>query len=140
VHELSICQSLLAQVTDIAASRGASVVARITVELGPLCGVEPALLASAFEVARAGSCAEGAELHIEIIDVSARCAMCGATTRVQPNRLVCGECGDYRMHLVSGDEMRLRGVELRLPQTPSVLTDQASLPETRLCANPAAVL
>ena len=38
---------------------------RIVLEVGPLSGVEPALLARAFEVARAGSCAAGAALSIE---------------------------------------------------------------------------
>jgi hydrogenase nickel incorporation protein HypA/HybF len=116
VHELSICQNLLVQVADIAAARGASSVARITLELGPLCGVEPTLLARAFEIARAGSCAAGAELSIEIVGVSVRCVLCGAETQVIPNRMLCGACGGYRTELISGDEMRLRGVELRLPE------------------------
>ena len=139
MHELSICQNLLAQVAEIAGRRGAIAVARITVELGPLCGTEPTLLLSAFEVARAGSCAAGAALHIEITAVSARCTTCGTTTQVEPNRIVCGDCGGYRMQLISGDELRLRGVELRLPETHAVLTAQASVSETRLCANPAVV-
>jgi hydrogenase nickel incorporation protein HypA/HybF len=122
VHELSICQNLLAQVADIAAGVGASSVTRITLELGPLCGVEPTLLASAFEIACSGSCAAGAELHIEITEVSVRCALCGVETQVQPNRMVCGDCGGYRTQLVSGDEMRLRGVELRVPENPSSLS------------------
>jgi hydrogenase nickel incorporation protein HypA/HybF len=116
VHELSICQNLLVQVADIAAARGASSVARITLELGPLCGVEPTLLARAFEIARAGSCAAGAELSIEIVGVSVRCVLCGAETQVIHNRMLCGACGGYRTELISGDEMRLRGVELRLPE------------------------
>jgi hydrogenase nickel incorporation protein HypA/HybF len=122
VHELSICQNLLAQVAEIAASRGASSVVRITVELGPLCGVEPASLASAFQIARAGSCAAGAELQLEIIDASVRCVLCGAETQVPPNRLVCGACGGYQTQLISGDEMRLRSVELHLPAPLSLLT------------------
>ena len=116
MHELSICQNLLVQVADIAAARGASSVARITLELGPLCGVEPTLLARAFEIARAGSCAAGAELSIEIVGVSVRCVLCGAETQVIHNRMLCGACGGYRTELISGDEMRLRAVELQLPE------------------------
>jgi Zn finger protein HypA/HybF involved in hydrogenase expression len=36
--------------------------------------------------------------------------------------MVCGDCGGYRTQLVSGDEMRLRGVELRVPENPSSLS------------------
>jgi hydrogenase nickel incorporation protein HypA/HybF len=115
VHELSVCQHLLAQVADIAAVRGASTVRSITVELGPLCGVEPALLERAFQLARAGSCAAAAELEVQLTGIVVCCTLCGAETAAQPSRLVCGECGGYRTRLVSGDEMRLRAVELLLP-------------------------
>ena len=43
MHELSICSALLDQVSDLAGRRGASAVQRITIEVGPLSGVEPAL-------------------------------------------------------------------------------------------------
>lgn len=122
MHELSVCQNLLVQVADIAAARGASSVARITLEVGPLCGVEPTLLARAFEFARAGSCAAGAELNIEIVGVSVRCMLCGAETQVMPNRMLCGACGGYHTELISGDELRLRGVELRLPEPLSLVS------------------
>jgi hydrogenase nickel incorporation protein HypA/HybF len=115
VHELSVCQHLLAQVADIATIQGASTVRRITVELGPLCGVEPSLLERAFQLARAGSCAADAELEIQLTGVLVCCALCGAQTPARPNRLVCGGCGGHRTRLVSGDEMRLRAVELLMP-------------------------
>lgn len=112
MHELSVCQALLAQVTEIAMGRGASSVARINVEVGPLCGVEPALLASAFAVVRAGSCAAHATLSIAITAITISCLSCGAESRTRPNRLVCAECGGYRTRVVAGDELRLRRVEL----------------------------
>ena len=36
----------------------------------------------------------------------------GAETPAEPNKLVCGECGDWHTQLVSGDEMLLDSVEL----------------------------
>jgi hydrogenase nickel incorporation protein HypA/HybF len=116
VHELSICQALLAQVTEIAADRGASVVERIVVEVGPLSGVEPALLARAFTVARAASCAADAVLTIETTPVTVGCMACGAHSQTAPNRLVCEVCGGYRTRIVAGDELRLRRVELQVPK------------------------
>jgi hydrogenase nickel incorporation protein HypA/HybF len=116
VHELSVCQALLAQVVEIATDRGASAVSRITVEVGPLSGVEPALLASAFEIVRAGSCAAGAILLIETTAITISCLICGAESQTAPNRLLCAACGGYRTRIVGGDELRLRGVELRVPE------------------------
>jgi hydrogenase nickel incorporation protein HypA/HybF len=114
VHELSVCQALLTQVAEIAAGRGARAVERITIEMGPLCGVEPGLLASVFAVARAGGCAAAAALLIESTVVTVRCVTCGAQSQPEPNRLVCGACGGFRTQLVAGDELRLRRVELRM--------------------------
>ena len=116
MHELSVCQALLAQVTEIAVDRGARFVARINVEVGPLCGVEPALLASAFEVLRAGSCAASATLSITSTPITICCLTCGAATEVRPNHLLCGACGGFRTRILSGDELRLRGIELRVSE------------------------
>jgi hydrogenase nickel incorporation protein HypA/HybF len=116
VHELSVCQALLAQVTEIALDRGASSVARIHVEVGPLCGVEPALLASAFEIVRAGSCAAAATLFIEITAVTISCLSCSAQSLTRPNRLLCSVCGGFRTRVIAGDELRLRRVELCMLQ------------------------
>lgn len=116
VHELSVCQALLAQVAEIAAARGATVVERITIEVGPLSGVEPALLARAFGMMRAGGGAADAELLIESTSVTIDCTNCGAQSQTGPNRLVCAECGGFRTRIVAGDELRLRRVELQMPQ------------------------
>jgi len=115
VHELSICQALLAQVTEIAGDRGADVVERIVIEIGPLAGVEPALLEQAFTFVRAGSCAANAVLSLETIGVTVSCMACGAQSQTTPNRLLCGVCGGYRTRIIAGDELRLRRVELRAP-------------------------
>jgi hydrogenase nickel incorporation protein HypA/HybF len=103
-------------VVEIATDRGASAVLRITVEVGPLSGVEPGLLASAFEIVRAGSCAAGAILLIETTAITISCLICGAESQTAPNRLLCAACGGYRTRVVGGDELRLRGVELRVPE------------------------
>ena len=115
MHELSVCQALLTQVAAIAAGRGARLVERITIEVGPLSGVEPALLASAFAALRAGGCAAEAALSIESTAVAIRCMTCGTQSPTKPNRLVCAACGGFRTRIVAGDELRLRRVELRMP-------------------------
>jgi hydrogenase nickel incorporation protein HypA/HybF len=115
VHELSICQALLTQVAAIAASREGAAVARIVIEVGPLAGIEPAQLSGAFSILRLGGCASQADLIIETTEVIIRCTSCGAQSRTRPNRLVCRVCGDFRVRVLAGGELRLRRVELRAP-------------------------
>jgi hydrogenase nickel incorporation protein HypA/HybF len=114
VHELSVCWDLLHQVAAVACQHGASTVSRIHLRLGPLSGIEAPLLAQAFTIARAGSVAAQAELVTERLPVRVRCTSCGAESEAQPNRLVCGVCGDWRTALLSGDELLLASVELDL--------------------------
>jgi hydrogenase nickel incorporation protein HypA/HybF len=115
MHELSVCLSLLDQVTAIAAQHHAERVDRILLRIGPLSGVEAALLRNAYPLAAAGSIAEGARLDIEAAPVRVHCTSCGADTDATPNRLLCGACGDWRTRLISGDEMLLANVELSVP-------------------------
>jgi hydrogenase nickel incorporation protein HypA/HybF len=122
VHELSVCQALLGQLAEIAKRHGASAVDRITIEVGPLCGIEPELLARAFAILREGGCAAQALLSIESTTVSISCLGCGARSPAEPNRLVCAVCGGFRTRIIAGDELRLRRLELRVPQSRSALS------------------
>lgn len=112
MHELSVCQGMLRQVEQIVSEHGARSATLIRVQIGPLSGVEPHLLAQAFPIAQAGTVAADATLEMDTLPVRVRCSTCGAETEAKPNRLVCGECGDWHTQLLSGDEMLLASVEL----------------------------
>lgn len=112
MHEYSVCLALLEQVERIAAKHRARRVERIVLQLGPLSGVEAPLLEHTWPLAAAGSIAAEAELVMETAPVRVRCTQCGAESAAQPNRLLCGSCGDYRTRLISGDEMLLANLEL----------------------------
>jgi len=112
MHELSVCQGMLQQVAAVAAEHGATAVSGITIQIGPLSGVEPRLLQEAFPIARAGTIAASAELMVEPLPVRVRCRQCGAESEATASRLLCGQCGDWRTQLLSGDELLLARVEL----------------------------
>jgi hydrogenase nickel incorporation protein HypA/HybF len=112
MHELSVCQALLQQVSEIARRESADRVARIHLRVGPLSGVVPELLEQAFTIARTGTIAEQAELVTEPQPIRVRCSQCGEESDASISRLVCGVCGDYRTRLISGDELLLASVEL----------------------------
>jgi len=112
MHELWVCQALIRQVQDIAREHRAVAVTSVKLQIGPLSGVEAELLRQAFPLASAGSVAETAQLVIEKLPIRVRCESCGAETAAEPNKLVCGACGDWHTRLLSGDEMLLASVEL----------------------------
>lgn len=100
------------QVSALATEHHAAGVASITLRMGPLAGIEPELLRSAFEISRAGSVAEAAELLIEPQPVRVRCRQCGAESEASANNLLCRACGAFETLLISGDELILARVEL----------------------------
>jgi hydrogenase nickel incorporation protein HypA/HybF len=117
MHELSLCQSLLDQVEQIAREHGATRVDRILLKVGPLSGVEASLIQHAYPLAAAGTIAELAELVIEPSQVRVRCQQCDAETDATPNRLLCGACGSFQTRLISGDELLLAHLELTIPDS-----------------------
>ena len=118
MHELSICQALIGQVEKVARENNAQRVVSIVIAVGPLSGVEAGLLEHAYPVAAAGTLAEHATLTIESVPVRVRCRSCGAETGAQPNRLVCGTCGDWQVDVIAGEEMLLTRVEIETEPAP----------------------
>jgi hydrogenase nickel incorporation protein HypA/HybF len=112
MHELAICQALLEEVERLARERQAERVAAVRVRCGALAGVEPDLLHRAYEVARAGTLAAGAQLTIEEAPVRVHCSRCGRESAARVQQLACTACGDWHTRVVSGDELVLMSVEL----------------------------
>lgn len=117
MHELAICQALIAQVTELAEQRSAASVSDIFVSVGPLSGVESVLLENAFSIAVAGTVADDAKLHIDNLPVRVHCKECDAESQVSANRLLCAQCGTWKTRLISGDELLLTRVELEMDRS-----------------------
>jgi hydrogenase nickel incorporation protein HypA/HybF len=117
VHELAVAQALVEQVDAVIDQHNASAASLIRVRIGPLAGVVPELLASAFPLAAAGSRMERAVLDLVAAPVKVRCQTCGLDTEAAMNRLICGACGDWHTQVISGDELLLESVELETAPT-----------------------
>ena len=114
MHELSISVAMLDQVAALAVRHGASRVDEIRLRIGPLCGVEPALLRAAFLQCRAATPAAHARLVIVETPIRISCRRCGSAgdAGLRPLRLACGACASEDVQLLSGEEMMLESVEL----------------------------
>ncbi len=118
MHELSVCMTLLEQVTAIAEERDASRVTRIELTVGPLSGIETDLLETAWPIASAGTLADNAVFVVEATPVVVHCDICGEESAAHSNRLDCGQCGAHQTRVVSGEEMILQRVELETSADP----------------------
>ena len=116
MHEFSVCRGLIGQVEAIARQHGARQVSGISLQIGPLAGVDIALLRHAFAVASTASIAHGARLEIECPKIRIRCHTCAKECEASYNKLLCVHCGDWRTELIQGNELLLINVELELEQ------------------------
>lgn len=114
MHEYSLMAALMERVEEEASSRRALAVHRVTVRIGELSGVEPDLLASAFEIVRAGTICAGAELGIERVAARWVCPACGGVIDPAKAGPRCGPCGQPAT-LAAGDEILLGQIELEVP-------------------------
>lgn len=129
MHELSVAMALLDQIEAVAEARAATRVHAATIQVGPLSGVEPALLMRAFEVARLTRArTKQTVLTIKEAQVRVACTDCGRESASSVNNLACPACGARRTRLLQGDELLLRQVELE-GGDPSA-QDEAALTES----------
>jgi hydrogenase nickel incorporation protein HypA/HybF len=109
MHEQSLVRNLLKQVDQIRRDHGASRVAEVRVELGPLSGVEPALLTSAFEQLANDETVDSASLVIDEVELIAKCEACQTEFEVQDFQFRCPDC-EGNVKVIQGDELLLISV------------------------------
>jgi hydrogenase nickel incorporation protein HypA/HybF len=112
VHEYSIVEALMRRVEAEARARSALSVGRIRVALGELSGVDPELLAAAYEVFRERTVCQGAGMEIRAVPARWVCPSCGLT--LTPGGVLrCPSC-DVPARLASGDEIILEQIEMEV--------------------------
>jgi hydrogenase nickel incorporation protein HypA/HybF len=112
MHEIGLCQSVLAAVERRAAGRP---VARVAVRAGALLHIVPEAFAQSFAMVAAGSVAEGAAVDLVILPVRCRCEQCDTTFETRDPLLSCPSCGGMRCVREGGDELVLESLEYRGP-------------------------
>jgi hydrogenase nickel incorporation protein HypA/HybF len=110
MHEVSICEALLDQLTSLAAQQGWPRLRRVWVRLGLLSGVVPDALEFAFAAMAPGTPAEGAELLLENEPGHFDCAVCGEL-ELERMDFTCPQCGGALQLLRAGRDLWLSGVE-----------------------------
>jgi hydrogenase nickel incorporation protein HypA/HybF len=113
VHEYSIVQALLSRVEAEARERNATAVRRLDVSIGELAGIEPELLASAYEFYRERTLCGAADMVITRVPARWVCSTCG-TDIARGAVLTCPACGAPG-RLERGGEIMLERIELEVP-------------------------
>lgn len=111
MHEYSIATELLDEVARVVLRNGGGDVEEIQVDIGPLSGIEPMLLDSAFEQLRGGRRMPNARLVLRSVKLIAICPACDC--RFEPKRfeMACPRCGGDSQ-VLQGDGLILQRIVL----------------------------
>jgi len=112
MHEVSLCESIMDILREQAESNGATRVKSVRLLVGEMAGVVEDAMRFAFEVVTKGTLAEGAELVIEHVPLTARCRGCGREFPVERYAFSCAHCGGPEIEIISGRELMVDEIEL----------------------------
>jgi hydrogenase nickel incorporation protein HypA/HybF len=112
MHEIGLLQRMVEVALDRAALGGAERIERMTVRIGVESGVEPEVIAFAFDIATRGTIAEGAELDIEEVRPVCFCAACGLEFEPQDALHECPRCHRTGAEIRRGREFQLASLDV----------------------------
>lgn len=112
MHEMSLAEGILQVLESEAQRQQFTKVKTIWLEIGALANVEIPALEFALEVVLRHSLAEQAKLHIMALPALAWCLPCGKTVEIKQRYEACPNCGSYQLQVSSGDEMRIKELEV----------------------------
>jgi hydrogenase nickel insertion protein HypA len=114
MHEMSLVQGLFEQLKGLAAENNSTKITKVTMEIGPLCGVVVDSFQFGFEILSSQEpMLKDAELVIEIPEVTYTCTSCGhQETIAGPRPDQCAKCEEFFLTPSGGDDLILKQVEM----------------------------
>lgn len=111
MHELSIVQSIISSVTEVAEDNNAKRVKKIVLEVGALSGVVKDSLLFCFPVAAKDSIVEDAELDIIEIPLTVYCSDCNKNSVQESFVVQCPICESTQVEIIKGRELAIKKID-----------------------------
>ncbi|MDQ7074173.1 MAG: hydrogenase maturation nickel metallochaperone HypA [Gammaproteobacteria bacterium] len=112
MHEMSLCEGIVQILEDQAKEANYSKVKTVWLEVGVLSGIEIRALEFSYDVVCRGTLAEGSRLEIISLPAIAWCMACAESVNINERHDACPTCGSYQLQVSSGDEMRIKELEV----------------------------
>jgi hydrogenase nickel incorporation protein HypA/HybF len=112
MHEMSLCEGLLQIIEDEAEKQSFSRVKQVWLEIGALSHVEPEAMLFCFDVIKLNTLADNAKLTIIDLPGTAWCMNCAKNVPIKQRYDECPECGGVQLQVTSGDEMKIKELEV----------------------------
>lgn len=113
MHELGIVMNVIDQVERIAAENGAKQVCKLSMEIGEVSSVVPALFRDCFEWAKQKTdYLKEAELELVILQGISYCQDCKGTYPTTTYAKRCPHCGSDNTYLITGNEINIKQLQV----------------------------
>ncbi len=113
MHEMGIALEIIdIAINSIPKDLKNSKVKKINVKLGKLSAVTPENLKFCFDVASKDGILEGAELSLEIVEVTVECRVCGFKSIIHEPLFKCERCDSESVSILSGRELDMYSIEI----------------------------
>lgn len=112
MHEMSLAEGVIQVLEDSAKSQGFGKVKKVWLEIGQLSHVEIEAMRFCFDAVSKDSIAAGAELEIIAVPGRGWCHHCQEQFDYSARYDPCPKCQGYQVQMVSGDEMRVKELEV----------------------------
>jgi hydrogenase nickel incorporation protein HypA/HybF len=109
---MALTESIVEIAVEAAKKQGANKVTRVFVDIGALSHVELEALQFCFAAVAAGTLVEGAGLEIARVPGAGWCVDCGKVVPLSDRFAPCPECGRHGVQMTTGDELRVREMEI----------------------------
>lgn len=112
MHEYSIVSALIEQCEQLAAENKANRITRVSIKVGVMSGVEPALLETAFATFKEDGICKGATLDMQIQPLVIRCLECQQESELKERSIICPQCNSNHTKVIDGEDMMLMQLEM----------------------------
>ena len=113
MHELGIVLNVIDRVEEIAKENKVKEVTKLTLEIGEVSSIVPSYFSDCFEWAKKKTdYMEDTELEMIILEGLSYCRDCKKTYKTTEYAKKCPHCGRDNTYLVTGDEMRIKDIEV----------------------------
>lgn len=113
MHELGIVLNVIDRVEEIAKENKVKKVTKLTLEIGEVSSIVQSYFSDCFEWAKKKTdYMKDTELEMIILEGLSYCRDCKKTYKTTEYAKKCPHCGSDNTYLVTGDEMRIKDIEV----------------------------
>ena len=112
MHELALCQEILAIVEAEARRNRFTRVRAVRLEVGAFACASPDAIAFCFDAVMRDTLADGAALEVVRTAGEGVCLACGESSVVAERSDPCPACGRHALRVAGGDELRVTELEV----------------------------